>query len=107
MTRAGELRVRLALEAPQRTADGGGGASITWIATTSLWGALRPLSRRERTGAGGRLSQVTHDITIRYRTGVLPDMRFTSGARIFAILAVLDDGSRNRIICHCREETRA
>lgn len=105
--RAGELCVRLALEAPQRTGDGGGGATIVWTATTSLWGSLRPLSRRERTGAGGRLSEVTHDITIRHRTGVQPEMRFSHGGRIFAILAVLDDATRRRIVCHCREETRA
>ncbi len=105
--RAGELRVRLALEEPQRAADGGGGSTISWTATTSLWGALRTLSRRERTGTGGRISEVTHDITIRHRDGVLPEMRFRLDTRIFAILAVLDDASHQRIICHCREETRA
>jgi len=105
--RAGKLRVRLALEEPQRVADGGGGSTISWAATTSLWGALRTLSRRERAGTGGRISEVTHDITIRHRAGVLPEMRFRLDTRVFAILAVLDDGDRHQIICHCREETRA
>jgi len=99
--------VRLALEEPQRSVDGGGGATISWTATTSLWGALRPLSRRERTGTGGRISEVTHDITIRHRGGVQPEMRLRLDTRIFTILAVLDDALRQRIVCHCREETRA
>lgn len=104
---AGALRVRLTLEEPQRTADGGGGSTLVWTAAVSLWGALRPLSRRERTGAGGRVSQVTHDITLRHRTGIKPEMRFSHEGRIFAILAVLDDAAHARIVCHCREETRA
>lgn len=105
--RAGSLRVRLTLEEPQATPDGGGGATITWVMVTAIWGALRPLSRRERTDAGGRISEVTHDITIRHRTGVGPQMRFVHDGRRFEILAVLDDESRRRIVCHCREETRA
>lgn len=104
---AGELSTRLTLEQPVRAADGGGGATIAWAPVASLWASLRPLSRRERRGQGGVVSEVTHDVTIRHRAGVGPEMRFTGGGRVFAILAVLDDGARRRIVCHCREETRA
>jgi SPP1 family predicted phage head-tail adaptor len=105
--RAGSLGVRLTLERPVRTPDGAGGATIAWTAVTGLWGELRPLSGRERTGAGGRLSDVTHDITLRHRAGVLPEMRLVAGSRVFHILAVLDDEAGRRLVCHCREEVRA
>lgn len=100
---AGKLSVRLSLETPQRTADGGGGTTLAWTETTKIWGALRPLGRSERRGNGGKISEVSHDITIRYRSGVLPSMRFVHGARVFNILAVLDDESRQRLVCHCQE----
>lgn len=100
---AGKLNVRFSLETPTRSDDGGGGASLSWTEVTKLWGALRPLGRTERSGTGGRLSEVSHDITIRHRSGVLPSMRFSHGSRIFNILAVLDDENRQRLVCHCQE----
>jgi len=103
----GALRVRLTLEEPQLSDDGGGGSTVTWVAVTTLWGGLRVLSSRERAGTGGRISQVTHDVTIRHRGNVGPHMRLTYDGRVFSILAVLDDERRNRLVCHCREEVRA
>ena len=104
---AGRLRTRFTLEEPVRTPDAGGGATIDWTPLSCLWGAIKPLSRRERSGAGGRLSEVTHDITIRHRDGVLPEMRLVHEARVFHILAVLDDEGGRQLVCHCREEVRA
>lgn len=105
--RAGTLGARLTLQTPSRAADGAGGATIDWTDVTSFWGDIRPLSGRERRGTGGVVSDVTHDITIRHRTGVVPEMRLVHGARRFRILAVLDDERRRRLVCHCREEVRS
>ncbi|MFV2091574.1 MAG: phage head closure protein, partial [Hyphomicrobiales bacterium] len=67
----GQLRTRLSLQAPQRAGDGGGGASVTWVEEAKIWGAIRPLSGRERRVASGQASIVTHNITIRRRDAVL------------------------------------
>lgn len=105
--RAGTLGARLQLQAPQRAADGAGGAVVSWVSEAELWGDIRPLSGRERSGAGGRISDVTHDITIRHRSGVLPELRLVHGSRVFQILAVLEDGRGRQMVCHCREEVRS
>ena len=86
----GALRERLTLrESPSRTADGGGGATVTWETVAELWAARAPHLRRRapapRPAVTGRL---THEVWIRHRAGVVPAMRFTDGARIFEIVAV-------------------
>jgi SPP1 family predicted phage head-tail adaptor len=43
-----------------------------------------------------------YDITIRYRDGVAPSMRFRRNDEIFEILSVLDEGGRRRFLtCKC------
>ena len=98
------MRLRLSLQAPQRVSDSGGGATLIWVEEAKVWGLLRPLSGRERSFASGRISTVTHDITLRQRDGVLPEKRLVSGTRVFNILAVLDDARGDKIVCHCAQE---
>ena len=90
----GELKHRLMLEAPSRSPDGGGGASLTWEPVAELWGAIRPLTGGEGVEADGLKGRVTHEIWIRRRAGVVPEMRFALGSRLFDIRAALDAGGR-------------
>lgn len=100
----GRLRHRLTLEALIRTPDGGGGASETWAAITQLWGRIRPTSGTESVDADARAGHVSHEITLRHRSGVTPAMRLRSGARVFEIAAVLDIDERHRWLkCFCVE----
>jgi len=101
----GELRHRLALEAPLESADGGGGVARIWALVAEVWGAIRPLSGNEGVEADGVRGRVSHEIWIRYRTGVLPDMRFALGTRVFEIRAAIDSGERHRFL-RCLVEER-
>jgi len=103
--RIGELRHRLALEAVMRVDDGAGGADETWHTIEELWAAIRPLSGSEREAADQIGGRVTHEIWVRYRTGVKPDMRLRGGLRIFEIRAVLDTAERRRFL-KCLVEER-
>lgn len=105
--RASFLSSRLTLESPLRVADGGGGATITWIVEDALWAHVEPQSGRERLAADGASSRVAHRVTIRHRAGVTPEMRFVWGTRVLAIQAVLDDGEGRWLTCLCEEETGA
>lgn len=98
------LRHRLALERLQRAPDSGGGFAETWVLEAMVWADLRPVSGSERMD-GDRLSgRLTHTVNIRYRAGVLPEMRFRDEARIFHILAVIDVEERRRWLqCLCEE----
>jgi SPP1 family predicted phage head-tail adaptor len=100
----GSLRRRLTLEAPVRTAGGGGAATITWSTVAQVWTAITPAAGREIVRADGLASRVTHEVVIRFRSGVLPEMRFTTGSRTFDIRAVLDEDERRRwLTCLCEE----
>lgn len=55
---AGQLRKRVYFARPKRTADGGGGASITWVPAVTVWGALT-LERGREAIAAGRLESAS------------------------------------------------
>ena len=99
----GGLRDRLTLESLVRSDDGGGGATVTWMAVADLWGAVRPITGEERLHADAVTGRVTHQVWIRYRGDVVPAMRFRSAARILEIVAILDPGRRDRLQCLCEE----
>lgn len=103
--RIGELRHRVTLEEAQRAGDGGGGASVSWLALTDLWARIRPVSGSEVVIAEQIAGRITHEIVLRYRAGLRPAMRFTQADRTFHIAAVLDIDERRRLLrCLCREE---
>jgi len=101
----GTLRERFTLEQPVRTADGGGGASVTWETVTDLWAAVRTITGDERLRHDQLAGRLTHEVWIRYRTGVTPAMRFRQGARIYEIVAVIEAKRRARLECLCEERT--
>ncbi len=106
MMNPGALRHRVALESATKTSDGGGGSILVWEQVALLWVAIKPLSGRELLSAGQFASRLTHQITLRYRTSVLPEMRFRKDNRVFQIKAVLDVEERRRwlrALCEERE----
>jgi len=102
----GDLRERLTLEEAARIGDGGGGANESWRAVATLWAAMLPLSGDEGLDADAPSGTVSHEIWLRYRAGVLPDMRLRSGDRIFDIRSVIDVGERGRWLRLLCEERR-
>ena len=106
MTRVaiGALRQPLTLEAPVRTEGEGGAATVAWSPVAQLWAAIAPLTGREIVSADALAGRVTHEVRLRFRGDVRPEMRFTTGSRRFDIRAVLDDGERHRwLVCLCEE----
>jgi SPP1 family predicted phage head-tail adaptor len=102
--RIADLRHRLVLEHVARLDDGSGGAEETWATVDELWAALRPTIGRENDAFDQPAGRVTHEIWVRYRAGVRPEMRFRAGARIFDVLAVIDAGERRQFLKCLAEE---
>lgn len=101
----GSLRHRLRLEAPIRTADGAGGASVAWASVAEVWADVRPSTGTETVASEAVSGRISHEIIVRHRADVVPAMRFRLGGRILEILAVLDiDERRRHLRCLCREE---
>lgn len=100
----GALRHRIDVEMPTSVADGVGGEEISWVSAGSLWGAIRPRLGREGVTADKRVGRVSHDVTVRYRSDISPNMRLRLGGRVFEIHAVLEHDEEKRwMICECEE----
>ncbi len=95
---------RLVLEYADRTADGAGGFTTTWLAIGDLWAFVETRSGSETLDTGGVKSRLVHDITVRSRTDIVPSRRFREGSRVFEIQTVQPVGpSRARLLCRCEE----
>ena len=107
--RSGALRQRLTLSSAALVADGMGGWTVVlpWVLVATVWGQVAPLTGLERLQAAQMTSVVTHEITIRYRLGVVPQMRLSRalGGQTFEIHAVLrsDDFRRRQLTLLCSE----
>jgi len=103
--RIGDLRHRVAIERAQRTSDGGGGASVIWVLVDEVWGGLWPRTADEAFALDRVAGKATHDIWIRHRRDVAPEMRMRIGARVFDILGAIDVEDRKRFL-RCIVEER-
>lgn len=101
----GEMRHRLLLEAPVASTDGGGGVTRLWALVAEVWAAIRPASGGEGVEADGLAGRVSHEIWIRHRSGVGPEMRFVLGTRVFEIRSAIDVDERRRFL-RCLVEER-
>lgn len=101
---ASDLRHRIAIERDVRTPDGGGGAEVAWQLVAEVWAAIWPRTASEQLESDRAAGTATHDIWIRYRPDVTPQMRIAFGNRIFNIRGVLDmDGKRRWLKCVSEE----
>jgi SPP1 family predicted phage head-tail adaptor len=102
---AGDLRHRVTIESPERTSDEAGGAAIEWQGVAAVWAAIWSRTAGEKFSFDRIAGTATHDIWIRYRSDVTPDMRIRYGNRVFAILGAIDVDDRGRWL-KCPSEER-
>jgi len=102
---AGDLRHRVTIESPARTSDEAGGATIEWQSVGDVWAAIWPRAAYENLRNDRIAGTATHDIWIRYRKDVTPEMRIRCGNRVFAILGAIDIEDRSRWL-KCPSEER-
>lgn len=105
------LNRRLALEAPVRQQDGGGGFVTLWQTLGTLWAEVTARTGRETAIADAPISAMSYRIVVRAApVGALerpkPEQRFREGDRIFRILAVAEEDPAGRYLtCFATEET--
>ncbi len=88
--RAGDLRHRIVIERLERTSDGAGGSTTEWTPIAEVWAAIWSRSADENFTLDRVAGTATHDVWIRHRADVRPEMRIRLGVRIFDILGVID-----------------
>ena len=103
--RAGTLNKRVILQTVGTAADGRGGVTETWSDTVTLWAHVEELSGSEQFTAQQIASNLTHRVTLRYRTSVVPMQRVKHGTRILKIESIRNPDQRNEMLeLMCSEE---
>lgn len=95
MTAAGQLRERVAIERPVRTADGAGGADVTWETLATVWAEVVALGGNEQPLAEHNEARGACRVTIRFRADVTAQMRLVWRGAALNIRGLRDpDGKR-------------
>ena len=89
----GDLRHRVSIETAARTSDGGGGATVAWTLVADVWAAIWPRVSDETFDADRVAGKATHDIWLRYRSDVKPEMRIYREEIFGPVLSVVRAGS--------------
>lgn len=98
MQAAGDYAQRVRIERPVKTRNSLGEQIVTWEEFATVWAAVEPLSGRELTSLRAELADVTARIRIRYRPGVLTEMRIVHGTAVYNIASAIDVKSRRHEI---------
>lgn len=100
---AGDLNCRIKIQTPITGLDPYGSLVPGWHDLMTIWASIEPLTGRELESARQLLSEVTHQITVRYNPA-LTDTRKVAGyraiykERIFNIHATFNENENNVLI---------
>ena len=96
--RIGDLRQRVIIEVPNRTSDGGGGADDAWVLVAEVWAYVKPLTGSEVVEADAIAGRVSHEVWMRHRDDVEPEMRFRMDDRVFDVRWVVNVDERDQFL---------
>lgn len=109
MPAAGPLRHRVRIEARDAELDALGTPVDDWSEVATVWAAIEDRRSREFDEASqATISEITTNVRIRYREGLLPEMRVTETChqgRVFNITGIRDMRGRAReLVLECEEQ---
>lgn len=105
MSKIGDYRHRVAIEAPTVNKSGTGVETTTFSKIGSAWASIEPLAGREYWAAAQMQSEITHEIKMRYPGfRVTAQHRIVFGDRVFDIVVPRNIGERNiELVLLCKE----
>lgn len=101
----GRLNRRIELLRPGRQPDGQGGYYQNWPTAATVWAEFKKPSLSVAEVNGALASEVTREISVRYRTDVRRGWRVVCAGRTYEILHTYDYG-REATVLVCREVVR-
>lgn len=97
--RAGKMRDRVTLQTWQKTTDPRFNEAGEWVPLDTVWAAVVPLKGSEQTNAEGVVSQIDHEVTIRYRDDLDARAQVVyRTTRILDVVSAIDPDGRKRIL---------
>jgi SPP1 family predicted phage head-tail adaptor len=97
--RAGTLRHKIEIQEDEGTTrDAAGVVTPSWVTVNGgeRWAGVKPISGNESEIGGKQTARRSHEVTIRYLSGVTSKMRVKYGSRYLYIESVLNVDERNR-----------
>ena len=109
MTQIGQMRHRVAIANPTRTADGDGGYTDTWVAAdpSPVWARIdtATASNIERLADNTVEAPISHFVTMRLHESVTTRSRLTYDGRYFNIRGLQNSQERDRwLVLACEEQ---
>lgn len=102
----GKMNRRVTLMKPTKVPDGQGGRKTTYEPVATVWAEFRTPKLAMGEEAGAIVSDMTREISIRYRTDVCRGWRVLYGDRIFDVIHPPYDYNKENTILVCREVVR-
>lgn len=93
--RAGKLRYRITIQNYTIT-NTQGEIAKTWATFATVWADIEPLKGREYFESAIEEAEVSAKITMRYKSGVKPQMRVLHDSVYYDIVSVIHSGLRER-----------
>lgn len=96
---AGRLRHKIDIVQPTDTQDSTGGFDISVNTVfANVWASVEALNGTDKFAAHEFVSEVSHQVTIRYLPGITASMQVWFSGRQFQINAVLNTDERNKLL---------
>ena len=97
--RAGRLRHRVTIQRGTPGRDGFGTEVLAWSTVATVWAEVRSNSGHEQVQPNEQIfSNLTHQVTLRYRTGLSAKMRLLWNSRFLEIQSVREPDNRLRMM---------
>ena len=101
--RSGLMRERVSVESLGTDVAVTGVPSGGWSEVCSVRAQVTTLDGMEGYEADQNAARLTHEVVIRYRSGVSPEMRVLWGTRVLQVHGVVADPKRTRMVLQCEE----
>ncbi len=92
---AAKLRSRITIQQKAAPFDANGEPDGTWSTFATVFASIKQTGGREVYINQQVVAQATHQIEIRYKSGVTTKMRVLHGSRVFDIVNVIDKDERH------------
>lgn len=100
----GRLKHRITFQKLQQTKNEYGEVLDNWLDVKTVWAEIKPVSGNQFFAAKQINSEISHNVYIRYRSDLSPNMRIKYKERIFDMLYIMNVNEDNTLMqIYCKE----
>jgi len=104
--RSGRLTKRITIENRDTTTTASGTPNGGWALFLSVRAGIKEVDSSEQYEGDQNVAKITHEVTIRHKTGITRAMRVVWGTRILKIHGFVNDEKNREIVMKCEERVQ-